>query len=59
MFFCKQVVDFLYLHMKSAEAVKKGQIVKEPDIFTNLKKTCQDKLLGQKRRHVWKIEFIW
>jgi len=35
MYFYKQVVDFfLFLYLRSTEAVKKGQIVKDPGIST-------------------------
>ena len=37
------------MSLKSAEAVKKGHIVKDTGISTNLK-TCQDKLLGRKKK---------
>jgi hypothetical protein len=54
-----KVIRFLFLYIKSAGALKKRQIVKDPGISTNLKNLPGQKLLGLKRRHVWRKEYIW
>ena len=54
MYFYKQVVDFfLFLYLRSTEAVKKGQIVKDPGIST-FKKRARLETFGWKKKTLGK-----
>ena len=62
MYFCKQVVDFffllyiyiyIYIYIRSAEAVKKGQIVKDTGIST-IKKLTTLETFGWKQKTLGK-----